>query len=92
MMFAHLIRGSLIPVPTVTEAEAWLAANPLPPARRRTLLGTGADVAKEVERVASLYGAQEMMLVNILPEHDPRVRSYELVAQAMGLTPAALAA
>ena len=82
MMFAHLIRESLIPVPTVEEAEAWLAANPLPPARRRTLLGTGAEVATEVRAVAALYDAQEMMLVNILPEHAPRVRSYELVAQA----------
>jgi luciferase family oxidoreductase group 1 len=82
MMFAHLIRGSLIPVPSVTEAEAWLAVNPLPPARRRTLLGTGEEVAAEVRAVADLYGAQEMMLVNILPEHGPRVRSYELVAEA----------
>jgi luciferase family oxidoreductase group 1 len=82
MMFAHLIRGSLIPVPGFAEAEAWLAANPLPPARRRTLLGTGTEVAAEARAVAGLYGAQEMMLVNILPEHAPRVRSYELVAEA----------
>ena len=82
MKFAHLVRGSLIPVPSVHEAEAWLSANPLPPARRRTLLGTGAEVAEEVRTVANLYGAQEMMLVNILPEHAPRVRSYELVAEA----------
>jgi luciferase family oxidoreductase group 1 len=88
MMFAHLVRGTLIPVPAVAEAEAWLAANALPPARRRTLLGTGAEVAEEVRSVADLYGAQEMMLVNILPEHAPRVRSYELVAEAMGVMPA----
>jgi luciferase family oxidoreductase group 1 len=92
MMFAHLIRGSLIPVPSVAEAEAWLASNPLPPARRRSLLGSGAEVADEVKAVAQLYGAQEMMLVNILPEHAPRVRSYELVAKAFGLTPERLAA
>lgn len=92
MMFAHLIRGSLIPVPSVDEAEAWLAANPLVPARRRTLLGTATEVAQEVREVARLYGAQEMMLVNILPEHAPRVRSYALVAEAMGLTSSTLAA
>lgn len=83
MMFAHLVRGSLIPVPSLAEADAWLAANPQPPARRRTLLGTGTEVAEEVRAVAQLYGAQEMMLVNILPEHAPRVRSYELVAEAL---------
>jgi len=87
MMFAHLVRGSLIPVPTVAEAEAWLAANPLPRARRRTLLGSGREVADEAQAVGELYGAQELMLVNILPEHGPRVRSYELVAGAMNLTP-----
>ena len=87
MMFAHLVRGQLIPVPSVAEAEAWLTGNPLPPARRRTLLGTGAEIAEELKSVAALYGAQEMMLVNILPEHAPRVRSYELVAQASGLSP-----
>ena len=82
MMFAHLIRGALIPVPSIAEAEAWLTANPQPPARRRTLLGTGPEVAEEARAVAKLYRAQEMMLVNILPEHAPRVRSYELVAEA----------
>jgi luciferase family oxidoreductase group 1 len=86
MMFAHLIRGSLIPVPSFAEAEAWLSANPLQPALRRTLLGTGAEVAAEVRAVADLYGAQEMMLVNILPEHAPRMRSYELVAEAFDLS------
>lgn len=85
MMFAHLVRGSLIPIPTIAEAETWIAANPQPPARRRTLLGTGAEVAADVKAVADLYRAQEMMLVNILPEHAPRVRSYELVAEAAGL-------
>lgn len=92
MMFAHLIRGQLIPVPSVAEAETWLAANPLPPARRRTLLGTGSEVAEEVRAVATLYGAQEMMLVNIMADHAPRVRSYELVANAMKMAPRARAA
>ncbi|NNM76884.1 LLM class flavin-dependent oxidoreductase [Sphingomonas sp. ID1715] len=87
MMFAHLVRGSLIPVPSMAVADAWLADNPQPPARRRTLLGTGAEVADEVREVARLYGAQEMMLVNILPEHAPRVRSYQLVAEALHSPP-----
>ncbi|MBS0504959.1 MAG: LLM class flavin-dependent oxidoreductase [Proteobacteria bacterium] len=87
MMFAHLVRGSLIPVPGFAEAEAWIADNPQPPARRRTLLGTGAEVAEEIKAVADLYGAQEMMLVNILPEHAPRARSYALVAAAFSTNP-----
>lgn len=86
MMFAHLVRGRLIPVPSVEEALAWLADNPLPPARRRTIIGTPDKVKAGVEDVAALYGADEMMLVNILPAHAPRRRSYELVAEAFGLT------
>lgn len=92
VMFAHLVRGRLVPVPSIAEAEAWLADNPQPPARRRTLLGSGAEVRAQVEEVAELYGADEVMLVNILPEHAPRVRSYELVAEAFGMVEPALAA
>lgn len=92
VMFAHLVRGRLTPVPTIAEAETWLADNPQPPARRRTLLGSGGEVRAQVEEVAELYGADEVMLVNILPEHRARVRSYELVAEAFGMAEPALAA
>lgn len=92
MMFAHLVRGQLIGVPTVEEAEAWLAANPQPPARRRSLLGTGDEVRAQIEEVAALYRADEVMLVNIMAEHAPRVASYERIAAAFDMVPAALAA
>ncbi len=85
MMFYHLMRGRLIPVPTVAEAAEWLAANPQPPARRRTLVGSPDKVKAGIGDLARLYGADEMMLVNILPEHAPRRRSYELIADAFGL-------
>jgi luciferase family oxidoreductase group 1 len=85
MMFAHLVRGRLIPVPSIAEADAWLAANPQPPARRRTLLGTGTEVRAQVEELAELYGADEVMLVNIMAEHEARRRSYERVAEAFGM-------
>ncbi|WP_136163055.1 LLM class flavin-dependent oxidoreductase [Sphingomonas flavalba] len=90
MMFAHLIRGRLIPVPTVDEARAWLAASPDGPSRRRrTVLGTPEAVRDGIAAVAALYGADEMMLVNIMPDHAARRRSYELAATAFGLTPSA---
>ncbi|WP_294393534.1 LLM class flavin-dependent oxidoreductase [uncultured Sphingomonas sp.] len=93
MMFAHLMAGKLIPVPSVEEAEAWLADNPLADRqRRRTVLGTPADVRQGLDAVAASYGADELMLVNIMADHATRRRSYELVAAEYGLAPVAVAA
>jgi len=85
MMFAHLVRGELIAVPAVADALQWLAANPVPDPPRRTVLGDGAAVRAELEEVAALYGAEELMLVNILPDHAARRRSYKIVAETFGL-------
>ena len=88
MMFAHLIRGQLIAVPSVEEAVRWLDANPGAPARRRSVVGDPGTVRRGIEEVARLYGADEMMLVNIMPDHAARRRSYELVAEAFEMMPA----
>ncbi len=92
MMFAHLVRGELIAVPSVETAEAWAAENGRPERRRRTTLGTPAEVRTQLDEVARLYGADELMLVNILPDHAARVRSYELIAREYGMTELAEAA
>jgi len=93
MMFAHLIAGTPIPVPPVEEALAWLEANPHANRRsRRTVLGTPSEVCRGLDEVAAEYGADELMLVNILPDHAARRRSYELMAAEYGLAPAAAAA
>ncbi len=92
MMFAHLIRGELIAVPSVATAEAWVAENGNPGRRRRTTLGTPAEVRSQLDEVAALYGADELMLVNILPDHEARVRSYALIAAEYGLAGLAKAA
>ncbi len=92
MMFAHLIRGELIAVPSIETAAAWAAENGTPPRRRRTTLGTPAEVHAGLDEVARLYGADELMLVNILPDHAARVRSYESIAAEYGLAGLAKAA
>ena len=92
-MFHHLLRGELIQVPSVETAEVWAKDNPAAPARnRRATLGTPAEVQAELDKVAAHYGADEMMLVNILPDHAARVRSYELIAAEYGLAQIAIAA
>ena len=93
MMFAHLIQGTLIAVPPVDEAVAWVAANPgVARRRRRMTLGAPATVRAGLDAVAQAYGADELMLVNIMPDHAARRRSYELVAAEYGLAVLEMAA
>ena len=92
MMFAHLVRGDLIAVPSVEKAEAWAAGQAPSSRRRRTTLGTASEVRAQLDGVAADYGADELMLVNILPDHAARKRSYELVATEYGMTTLAQAA
>ena len=92
MMFHHLVRGELIPVPSVEKARAWAAENDAPQRQRRSILGTPAEVREDVDNVATAYGAHEMMLVNIMPDHRARRRSYQLLAAEYGLASIAQAA
>ncbi len=93
MMMAHLYAGRLIPVPTIDTAEAWLAEQTTPITRdRRMVLGTPSEVRAGLDRVAGDYGADELMLVNIMADHAARRESYTLVAQEYGLAKQAEAA
>jgi luciferase family oxidoreductase group 1 len=92
MMFAAMMRGELIAVPSVADAERWAAANPIAERSRRTVLGTSAEVHTKLDGVAALYGADELMLVNIMHDHSARMRSYALVANEYGLAELAAAA
>jgi luciferase family oxidoreductase group 1 len=90
MMMTLLHRGQLIAVPPVETALAFLEEEGhlpghLPPGRR-AIIGSPATVKAGLEAVAAEYEADELMLVNILYDHDARRRSYELVAEAFGLT------
>lgn len=53
------------------------------------VLGSPATVRAALEALASAYEAEEAILVNIVFDHDARRRSYELAAEAFGLTAAA---
>jgi luciferase family oxidoreductase group 1 len=94
-MTFHLLRqGRPIAVPPPERAEHFLASLPDEPssgARRRTVLGSGGEVAEELREVAAEYGAEEVIAVNITYNHEDRRRSYELLAGAFGLADADLA-
>jgi luciferase family oxidoreductase group 1 len=82
MTFAELRQGRLIPVPPPDKAERYLAAAGKGLPKRRSIVGTGAQVRAGIEDVASAYGAGEVIVVTITYSHAARRRSYELIAEA----------
>ncbi len=93
MSFTLLRRGELIPVPPPEKAVEFLQreGKPLNGARpgRRSIVGSPAQVRAEGEKVASEYGAEEVIVVTITHDHEARRRSYELIAEAFDLEPRA---
>ena len=84
MLFAHLMRGELIAVPSPETAARWLSQNPAPrPANRRPVTGSAATCRAGLLAKARVYEADELMLVNILHSHADRLDSYRLIADAM---------
>lgn len=55
-------------------------------AAKPLLFGTAEYVKSALDELGADYGADELLLVTITHDHDARVRSYELIAEAYGLT------
>jgi luciferase family oxidoreductase group 1 len=98
MSMALLRQGRLIQVPPVEKAMRFLEERGSQPpgtrgGGRRAVIGTPDRVRAELEEVAASYGADEVMIVTITFDHAARRRSYELIAEAFGLSaaPAAVA-
>jgi alkanesulfonate monooxygenase SsuD/methylene tetrahydromethanopterin reductase-like flavin-dependent oxidoreductase (luciferase family) len=90
MAFTMLRRGQLIPVPSPEKASAWLEREgrsnpPSGQGGRRTIVGTPEKVRAGIEEAAAEYQADEVIAVTITYDHEVRKRSYELLADAMGL-------
>ena len=87
MAFTMLRRGRLIAVPPPDVAERFLAAEGDGLSiRRRTIVGTPAQVRAGIEEAAAEYGAEEVIVVTITHDHGARRRSYELIAGEFGLS------
>ncbi|HEX8742212.1 MAG TPA: LLM class flavin-dependent oxidoreductase [Thermoleophilaceae bacterium] len=87
MAFKLLRQGRLIRVPPVEKALRFLDGQGAPRGRR-LVYGTPPVVRARLEEVVEEYGADELMVVNVMYDHGTRRRSYELVAEAFGLSPA----
>jgi luciferase family oxidoreductase group 1 len=76
--------------PSVDEAEAYpYSAHEralLPHLRRRAIVGAPEAVRDGLVALAGEYGVDELIIVTITHDPKARVRSYELIAQAFGLT------
>ncbi len=93
MSFRLLRQGKLIPVPPPDKAQRFLdqqdggeSGAPVPGRDRRAVIGDPDKVREGLEAVARDYGAEEVMVVTITYDHAARRRSYELIAEAFGLS------
>jgi alkanesulfonate monooxygenase SsuD/methylene tetrahydromethanopterin reductase-like flavin-dependent oxidoreductase (luciferase family) len=59
---------------------------------RRGIIGSPETVRAGLEALTAEYQADEVIVVTITHDHGARRRSYELLAEVMDLTPAAVAA
>jgi luciferase family oxidoreductase group 1 len=96
MSMSLLRQGRLIAVPPVEKALRFLEQHgtPSPESRgggRRAVIGSPEKVRAGLEEVAAAYGAAEVMVVTITYDHAARRRSYELIAEAFGVSPGAAA-
>ena len=80
--------GGSIPVPPVEKALRFLAGEDSPPSvgPPARCSARPARVRGGLEAVAREYGAQEVIVVTIAHDHAARRRSYELIAEAFGLS------
>jgi alkanesulfonate monooxygenase SsuD/methylene tetrahydromethanopterin reductase-like flavin-dependent oxidoreductase (luciferase family) len=91
-LFRHRVRrGDLRPVPTPEQAIAELgtgldALDRVPGEPMRYAIGTPDEVREQLATMAAEWQVDELMIVTVV--HDPaaRLRSYELMAEACGLT------
>ena len=90
----RLDQGYLGPVPSIAEAEAHpysreerlrIAMN-----RRRMVIGAPEQVKERMLELSQRYGVEEIVAVTICHDFAPRLRSYELLAQAFELVPRAV--
>jgi len=90
MLIALLHRGQLIPVPTPETAARFLEDQDpyaaLLERPRRRIVGSPETVKAGIEALANEYQAEEVMIVTITHDHEARRRSYELIAETMGIT------
>jgi luciferase family oxidoreductase group 1 len=86
MMLSLLRQGRLIEIPPVDKALRYLETRERSSGGRRAVIGAPETVRAGIEAVAAEYGAEEVLVLTITHDHAARRRSYELIAEAFGLS------
>ncbi len=97
MFVRNARRGDRGPIPTPEEALAELRATSLEPDPMlretgewpRSLIGTADRVRDQLIDIASVLGIDEAVIVTVVHDHQARLHSYQLLADAFGLKPRA---
>ncbi len=94
LLLRRIRHGDRRPVPSPEEAARELAATggpdplfPGPGEWPRYVVGTPERVASRLKDIATALKIDEIMAVTIVHDHRARLRSYELLADALGIIP-----
>lgn len=87
----HRNRGVYPPLPSGEEAESYpyteLEREQIARMRERALIGTADEVAQRLQQLGSELAIDEIAVLTVAPDPRVRVRSYELLAEALALAP-----
>ena len=88
--FTNLVRGApgKLQPPVDDIEEYWTAAEKLHASSmlRYSFARSVKTISRELEKFAEQTNADELMIVSHIYDHDARIKSYELIAQALGLS------
>ena len=89
LWWIRLNQGQPGPFPSLEEAEAYDFTDGdravLQKMRTRSLVGAPAAVGARARELAKRLGVDELVILTICPSFEARLRSYELLAGALGL-------
>ena len=92
--YKRMARGVIGTTPSVDEAIDELGGVPEPtPARLdsdewpRAISGSPGTIAGLLDQLADRVSVEEVMIQNVIADHDDELRSHELLAEGVGITP-----
>lgn len=92
--YQRMKRGTIGTTPSVEEAIDELGGVPDPTPRAleegewpRSISGSPSTMAGLLEQLSDRVGVDEVMIQNIIPDHETMLRSHELLADAVGIEP-----
>ena len=93
MSFTNIFRGARgLSQPPIDDIESYWSPSEKVQAMRmlaRTIIGSPETVRAGIHALVAETGADELMIVSDVYDHQKRLRSFKLIAEAGGITPQA---